>query len=1086
MKDRFLNKRARRLWAFLLMLGLFLQTLGSFTVRPAGQEVSDGSQSDGDAQIVPLSETETVSGSAIQITVYTGEGEKPVSAENLLKADANGELSFYLRVDFELGQDFSLQLPDKITVPSNIDGGSGFPILDAEDHVLATVTHVDNSLRFTIGNYVKDNHLTGTGHFEVGGFKYKPEPAAEAGLTGSEQLEFKDGNGSTITSVTLYFQWAEQAPWIQKTEDAYNLDGVNYRRFTILLKPGNLYEGFELTDTLENVAFTDAVAPTIQRGSAAKDMKPTETYTLVYYALEDSAMYEKTESSTVKNTGVLKASAAGGEASGLQLLSDSDLDWGCQLSTERTVTPKPVVVGFVIDEKEPSLLHWTVTLNSNEISMGDPKLYVKIGEGRHKFNEDYEEFKLDGDIITDANIASSGVTASNDVGYTYGITGLGTKTGDDTTKFLEIKYSGEIRGEVVITLKTKLDDDLFCKNNNWVQYGNTVTLASDEITGSPVSASGYQPVSSEILSKSGSYNAATRHVQWTVVLNSTGFDLNNVVMTDTIPAGQQYVTGTFQVDGTKLTVTEGNAAFSGEAALQAGDDGSTVLTYRVDELSKTTTITYETEITDLKPFYSAPSSGNYMSVGNAVELAYGVNNSNANLKQGDVSAQAEVQVSVLKKDCNYTPYSMYADWTITVNEAYMTTTNGVLIDRFTSNMELDTTSVSVKYQASESGSASDAVINYSIADDVADVEAGSVTLVYTGETEEDEDGSTWKSFRLYLPKETSGKFTVSYRTKLVDKTKTSADNTASFLCDEMGEEAGQLGIGTQKNDRPITFVLAAGGGSASGTTDANGILIIEKLKPGSYYVKQEKAAVGYTLDPLGAETTPTGIEGCRKVEVAQEHTVDNPLEVPYCNAIRTAEPTEEPEPTEGPQPIPEPTETPQPTAEPTEEPKPTATPELTPVPSRMPEATPSPKPTEVPLPTLRVTPQPTEMPTARLIFDTADENIPDIAGRKFEVRTMESEVVAEVTMDENGHFEIDELPYGEYLLVEIFDFENPEGTPFIFPIKSEGDMVQLVYKDGRLLPKTGLVDSIYFYIIGLAIAAAGAAAVVKKRREHGA
>ncbi len=152
---------------------------------------------------------------------------------------------------------------------------------------------------------------------------------------------------------------------------------------------------------------------------------------------------------------------------------------------------------------------------------------------------------------------------------------------------------GSISEEHSITFSTDVEEERYLSNGT-TTYTNNVSLDADEFTTAVTDFKGVGVKSNAIKKTGQSYDAATGQITWKIVVNSNEVTLTDAVVTDDIPIGQEFVSGSESIDNGALSLGFNYVAAS------AGDTTSTGrLTYTFDStITGAYTIEYKTQITD--------------------------------------------------------------------------------------------------------------------------------------------------------------------------------------------------------------------------------------------------------------------------------------------------------------------------------------------------------------------------------------------------------------------------------------------------------------------------------------------------------
>ncbi|WP_160669782.1 SpaA isopeptide-forming pilin-related protein [Clostridium sp. C8-1-8] len=275
-------------------------------------------------------------------------------------------------------------------------------------------------------------------------------------------------------------------------------------------------------------------------------------------------------------------------------------------------------------------------------------------------------------------------TALDDSGYTAATSSDTTKTGTFTYTF-----SSAFSDTHTITFQTKVTDPKVYKASYSGNFNNSVTLTSADIN---QTTSATQPVNSEIINKTGAgYNYATREITWNIRINKNKMPITNAVITDYIPAGQVYVSGSATIDnsasadGFKYTQVDGDSQKTG------------VLTYTFptgssNTINNTYNISFKTKIIDLSIF----NTNGVKTLSNTASIAGDEIPTDGNRSS---TGSQTVNNTVINKTPSYVYGNSYIDWTLNVNSNFnIYMSNATITDKLQNGLSLNTDTVEL-YEA---------------------------------------------------------------------------------------------------------------------------------------------------------------------------------------------------------------------------------------------------------------------------------------------------------------------------------------------------------------------------------------------------
>lgn len=399
---------------------------------------------------------------------------------------------------------------------------------------------------------------------------------------------------------------------------------------------------------------------------------------------------------------------------------------------------------------------WTITVNSNQISIIDPVITDEI-----RIGQEY--------VTGSASINGAATGAFN---YAAASSGDTSKTGT-----LTYSFGTTIDSTYVITFKTKVTDPKVYAGNANILYYNTASITGGGIT--PSSSTGNQRISSQVVSKTGSgsgtaYDYTTRILTWRIVINDNETVLNNAVVMDSIPVGMEYIAGSATITGSAPATGFAYTAAVGDT-LKSG-----TLTYTfASTINQRYVITFDTKITDLSIF----NTNGDKTVRNSASLTHNL------VPEGITSEGSRViKNTLVSKKANYVPGKKYIDWTVSINENEIPIYNAVITDQLQEGLALDTTSVHLFQQHMQPNGTPTLG---------AEIPLTAFNVAYD---------LTTRLFVFNMPEAATGAYQLVFRTDVTDKTKSPFANQVKFN-----------GTGTdQVVGSGSTPVLWAGSGSSGG------------------------------------------------------------------------------------------------------------------------------------------------------------------------------------------------------------------------------------------------------------------------------
>lgn len=394
----------------------------------------------------------------------------------------------------------------------------------------------------------------------------------------------------------------------------------------------------------------------------------------------------------------------------------------------------------------------------------------------------------------------------------------------------------------VIVFKTRVTNPVDYANNKTTTYYNAkAVLSGGGITDSVVTNPSQSVKSTVIAKASTAYNYETRTISWRVTVNQNKMDMPNAIVTDTIPAGQEYVTGSMLIDSvaaeTKLSVS-GN-----------------VLTVTLGHITDQVVITFDTHVTDDDVFLETNGEVTFK---NDASLSSGITGAPV----VNVDAERKVTNKVIDKNLltEFTKENGFIGWAVTINANQVNLVDTTLTDTLQEGLELDTESVKLYYWIQDANG------NRTVG---ALVPAGDYSFTYDAVT---------RLFEITLPDGPHGYY-LTFNTDVVAPGKYS--NTIKFIGTHNHEDSASSNVTIKasdldwgasgrngsikvvKNDEEGTplagavFELLDSLGIVRATliTDASGEAHFKNQKFRTYFLREVRAPLGFILDTTKIEVT---------------------------------------------------------------------------------------------------------------------------------------------------------------------------------------------------------------------------------------
>ncbi|KWX88047.1 hypothetical protein AMQ83_09230 [Paenibacillus riograndensis] len=555
----------------------------------------------------------------------------------------------------------------------------------------------------------------------------------------------------------------------------------------------------------------------------------------------------------------------------------------------------------------------------------------------------------------------------------------------------EVKFNSQITGPYTITYETYFDNQWLA--SDWLttdaKFVNRATVewtkpGSADVNTKTVTAS-FDPKPAEKANgyKSGSYNASSKEIIWSVGVNYNRNPLNSAEVTDTIEGKQVYVPGSVEIYN---MIVAKNGDYS---------QGTAKLTLNTDY-----TVSYNETTKLLKVKFTKKIESGYIInfktslKGKLVDSPAITNTANLYNEGKEESKDLTASLTIPKANefvqKSGSQSNTKIKWTVSINYSQSYIEDAVVTDDPSDNQIL--LADSFKLYATTANPAGDVAKTGTPLVDGKDYE-----LIITTDLDSGKQQFVLK-FKAPIEKAyileyeslivANNNDKVTNKVGLTGKNSTTITKTSTKDITVALSSADGVGTGTRKALKIIkadgadqsklsgaTFALYRKSGSSEVlfntlTTDANGEAVFKNLWPGKYLLQEISAPSGYVLDSGKKAVTFDST-----TSIVEEFKVYNQkAATPTPTSTPTASPTASPVVSPTPTPPVKPTETPTPTAPPPPPPAidySTPTPVtssvpgtvVTPGPSATPAATPSASPVQTP-----AVPQPTAV--------TTDEEVP--------------------------------------------------------------------------------------------------------------
>ncbi|MDN6900642.1 SpaA isopeptide-forming pilin-related protein [Oenococcus sicerae] len=438
----------------------------------------------------------------------------------------------------------------------------------------------------------------------------------------------------------------------------------------------NLSAGTSLTDTLSSgQAFPSTAIPTLKYEDGST-VDPS-AYQVTYNA-DRTTMTITFPNGLDKGVVIAYQSQVTGPINGSTTIDNSVTSEGKQTSTgDQTVGEEGLTKSHSNVNYDKKTLDWSLNINSGRQELNSYSLTdtmspagLTIVDGSYKL--------YDNDTNTDVDASNYTITPTS-TGFTIDFKGDLAKTSDSYT----------------LTYTTQFDSLKLATGGQWTNSATATWVDVNNKTHTNKASDTFQPKSPFISdgAKSGSYNAQTKQITWTVVVNYNQLALDNASISDDIIGDQDYVDGSAQLHEATIDPSNGNPI---SGALVSSAD----ITYT--PATDTTSGTQGTLTTTLP----SPSNKTYILTyqtslaGKVIDQATYNNTAKYTNGQSEHDLAASVTVpnsgSYVYKTGSQDPTdSAYAKWNLMVNQSQSTIKDLTIVDQPSTNQIIDPSSIAI-------------------------------------------------------------------------------------------------------------------------------------------------------------------------------------------------------------------------------------------------------------------------------------------------------------------------------------------------------------------------------------------------------
>jgi len=481
----------------------------------------------------------------------------------------------YEEYNYAAGDYIDVQLPYAVSFEAPT---GGWNVLDESNNVMGTLTIASDGLaRIVFTDYV-ETHSSIRGWFSL-------EGSFKDGI-------FDDGDPVEITVefagtiITIGFKEDGDALSISADKNGVYDAATNRITWTVLVTPNKAVGGLKIEDTFSNNQ-TYVPGSFMQGADAVSDadldiVPGTNTTTITY---DDVTLSEATTFTYQTEPTPTAFTAETGSNENVSFTNGVDVYKNDEPYADDDATVSinwirktGAVVGTSAEDSR--LIRWTVTVDAGGYDISDCTLTDTIPKDLVLYVDVTHPIRYG---TTDLTEAAGGAPNT----YTYA-------AGADDTHILTL-YLGSVTTSGTLTFYTQVTDEAYYLINGTTTMTNHIEMDWDENqSGNPSDSYGVS-VGLGLISKTGGSTVnfdddTTNPITWTVRINRNQISIDNPVFSDTIPAGLEYVDGSFSINHTGGTFSYDEATKKLQYVF-----GSTI--------STTYTITFQTQITDYTPLY---------------------------------------------------------------------------------------------------------------------------------------------------------------------------------------------------------------------------------------------------------------------------------------------------------------------------------------------------------------------------------------------------------------------------------------------------------------------------------------------------
>ncbi|SFH78081.1 LPXTG-motif cell wall anchor domain-containing protein/conserved repeat domain-containing protein [Tindallia magadiensis] len=475
--------------------------------------------------------------------------EEPVSK------DAEFRITYYFEIpntmDVKEGESFTITIPEEI---QKINNQFEAPLNDDNGNTIANATYyTDNRVEIIFTDYVENEGLG-----DISGYFWIQRRFEESaiGNEGETDIIF-DLNGESTFVVTVVFETMDEETHMGVNKsNSYSAEN-NEITWIVTITPStsptsNLpIENVVFKDVIEDnqnfvddsLTITSNIAGWISDDKVTVILPDTGNNNELKIEFNEAVNTETDEEYTItfKTNPDISGFAAEGDSVAFEntaVVEYRDVHSG-EVESEEDSSTRNITANFIQKfgsyNQAEKRIDWTITINNN---------YFEIPAGAEIIDEIPEGLTLlensirldDGGPLTINN--DDGPLKYNQDGLDPGVEGI-----------LSYTFEEALTGPHTLTYSTEVTDEDAYTSNDATTFTNKASLEGTGLIEAPSIGVGVDATTNIIRKTSPGFDAANQEITWQIVVNENEIEIENPVVTDTIPDGLVYVENSFAVNG---------------------------------------------------------------------------------------------------------------------------------------------------------------------------------------------------------------------------------------------------------------------------------------------------------------------------------------------------------------------------------------------------------------------------------------------------------------------------------------------------------------------------------------------------------